>query len=349
MKLARHDVGLRARRSRSPRSRSRARPATSADAARVDLQDARRRRARSRRRARGSARGAPRARALAFVGWNPAARVHFAGGGHNDAWMAALVIGALALGAAGKRQWARRLAGSRASSIKWIPLVLLPAPRARGARDRPPVGHLGVRARRRRAGRARDVAVRLRVARRARPARANANDETQLRACPHRLEQLGVPDVARARPLRASAFALAYVWLAARGVARTRAARRSPPGCCSLARRTSRPGTSSGSSRSRRPRRTALARGLALVLCAYLLRRRSRSALKTRTPSSLEHEPPLAGCVAARDELRVRVGTGREPVRDSPGASRRPRPTCASCEEREAEDRGAARRGARRA
>jgi hypothetical protein len=47
--------------------------------------------------------GRERAFAAAFVGWNPLLAVHFAGGGHNDAWMMALVLGALALGAVGKR------------------------------------------------------------------------------------------------------------------------------------------------------------------------------------------------------------------------------------------------------
>ena len=46
---------------------------------------------------------------------------------------------------------------------------------------------------------------------------------------------------------------------------------RSPRCCCSPARRTSRLGTSRGSFRSPRSRRTALARGLALALTAYLL------------------------------------------------------------------------------
>ena len=49
-----------------------------------------------------SARARP-AFARAFVGWNPLLAIHFAGGGHNDALMMALVLGALALAAAGRR------------------------------------------------------------------------------------------------------------------------------------------------------------------------------------------------------------------------------------------------------
>src|SRR5919108_129724 len=41
--------------------------------------------------------------AAAFVGWNPVLALHFAGGGHNDAWMAALVLGAIALAASSRR------------------------------------------------------------------------------------------------------------------------------------------------------------------------------------------------------------------------------------------------------
>ena len=80
--------------------------------------------------------------AAAFVGWNPLLAVHFAGGGHNDAWMMALVLGALALGAAGRRQWAGA-AWVGAIAIKWVALVFLPLraleARAQGRR----VGHLG--------------------------------------------------------------------------------------------------------------------------------------------------------------------------------------------------------------
>jgi hypothetical protein len=66
-----------------------------------------------------------RAAAVAFVGWNPVVALHAAGGGHNDAWMAALLTGALALAAAGRRQ-AAGAAWALAVLVKWIPLLLLP-------------------------------------------------------------------------------------------------------------------------------------------------------------------------------------------------------------------------------
>ena len=73
-----------------------------------------------------AARLSPRpAFAAAFVGWNPLLAVHFAGGGHNDAWMMAFVLGALALAAAG-RPFLAGLAWAAAIVIKWVPLLFLP-------------------------------------------------------------------------------------------------------------------------------------------------------------------------------------------------------------------------------
>jgi alpha-1,6-mannosyltransferase len=62
--------------------------------------------------------------ACAFVGWNPLLAVHFAGGGHNDAAMMALVLGALALAAASRLQLAGGL-WAFAIAVKWIPAVFL--------------------------------------------------------------------------------------------------------------------------------------------------------------------------------------------------------------------------------
>ena len=69
--------------------------------------------------------------------------LHFAGGGHNDAWMAVLVMVALALAAARRRELAGA-AWAIAIAVKWVPLALLPlralAERRRGLR----VGYLGI-------------------------------------------------------------------------------------------------------------------------------------------------------------------------------------------------------------
>jgi hypothetical protein len=62
--------------------------------------------------------------AAAFVGWNPLLAVDFAGGGHNDVWMMAFVLGALALAA--RRP---RFAGASfalAGGLKWVVLGVLP-------------------------------------------------------------------------------------------------------------------------------------------------------------------------------------------------------------------------------
>ncbi|MGH7357375.1 MAG: glycosyltransferase 87 family protein, partial [Candidatus Rokuibacteriota bacterium] len=73
-----------------------------------------------------AARLSPRpALAAAFVGWNPLLALHFAGGGHNDAWMMALVLAALALAASGRRALAG-VAWALAIAVKWVPLLFLP-------------------------------------------------------------------------------------------------------------------------------------------------------------------------------------------------------------------------------
>jgi hypothetical protein len=161
-----------------------------------------------------------KALAVAFAGWNPLLAIHLAGGGHNDAWVAALVLGAMALAAAGRV----RLAGAAwalSLLVKWVTVLLLPLrgleARATGRR----VDHAGF---------AVTVVLVAAVATAAYglgwleafgPLARNAGNETRY-AIPHRLEQLGVPRaIAVGLPLLA--FAAAYVWLlkeAARGRAR---------------------------------------------------------------------------------------------------------------------------------
>jgi hypothetical protein len=149
--------------------------------------------------------------ALAFVGWNPLLAVHFAGGGHNDAWLALLVLGALAAGAAGRRQLAG-VCWALSVFVKWMPLVLLPLRALEARAQRRRVGHIGFAI----------AAAVIGVVAFARygtgwlhafgPLARNANHETRW-ALPHRLEQLGAPrDVAIA--LFVAAFAVVYAWLA---------------------------------------------------------------------------------------------------------------------------------------
>jgi hypothetical protein len=80
--------------------------------------------------------------AAVFVGWNPLLALHFAGGGHNDALMMVLVLGALALAASGRLE----LAGTAwvgAVAVKWIALVFLPLRAVAAFRTGRPVRHLG--------------------------------------------------------------------------------------------------------------------------------------------------------------------------------------------------------------
>jgi hypothetical protein len=158
--------------------------------------------------------------ACAFAGWNPLLAVHFAGGGHNDAWMAALVMAALALAASGRRAWAGA-AWAAAVLVKWVPLVFLPL-RALAAR---------------RTGIARNLfgfllaALVLLALATVRygfgwleafgPLARNANHETSY-ALPHRLQDLGVPH-GLAVALFAAGLAVAFAYLvreALRGRAR---------------------------------------------------------------------------------------------------------------------------------
>jgi len=153
--------------------------------------------------------------AVAFAGWNPLLALHFAGGGHNDAWMAALVLAALALAAAGRRQLAGA-AWALAILVKWIPLLFLGLRAAQARATGRSVRHLGFAV-------AAAVVVGLATWRYGHhwldafgPIARNANHESRY-ALPHRLG--GRP----AAFAFAAAFALAYAWLlleARRGRAR---------------------------------------------------------------------------------------------------------------------------------
>ena len=168
-----------------------------------------------------AARLSPRpALALAFVGWNPVLSIHFAGGGHNDAWLAAFVLAALAAGAAQRRQ----LAGAfwaLAVLVKWVPLLLLPlrALEARASGRR--VAHAAFGAGVVMIGALATWRYGTAWLHTFGPLARNANHETRF-ALPHRLEQLGVPRTA-AIVVFALALAVAYAWLlreARRGRAR---------------------------------------------------------------------------------------------------------------------------------
>jgi Glycosyltransferase family 87 len=209
-----------------------------------------------------------RAFALAFVGWNPLLAVHFAGGGHNDVWMAGLVVGALALGATGRRQLAG-VSWVAAVLVKWIPLVFLPLRALEARRNRRKVGHLGFAI-------AAVVLVAVATWRYGwhwlgalGPLARNAHEETSF-AIPHRLEQIGLPEWL-ALALVATAFALAYLWLlreAWRGRARLGLA----AGVLLLATPYLVPWYAVWVVPLAAAEEDRVAQGVALLLCAYMLR-----------------------------------------------------------------------------
>jgi hypothetical protein len=151
-----------------------------------------------------------RAFAIAFVGWNPLLAVHLAGGGHNDAWVGALILAALALSAS------RRLQGAGAMwvlaiGIKWIPIMFLALRAAEARATGRPTGHRGF---------AITAAAVVLVASvlyggawpfAILPLAANAAVETSY-AIPHRLEQVGLPD-ALALGLAVATFLAGFAWL----------------------------------------------------------------------------------------------------------------------------------------
>ena len=281
----------------------------------VDLQVARRASPCSARR-RWPSRLSPRpALALAFVGWNPLLAVHFAGGGHNDAWVALLVLGALAAAAAGRRQLAGVVLGARRPRQVGSARAAAAA-RARGARDA--AGRSATSA-------SRVAAVVVAALARSRatapawlhafgPLARNANHETQLgAAAPARAARRA----ARRSRSRSSALAFARrVRVArARGVARPRAPRprdvRAAARGAVPRRLVRRVGRAARRRRGRRARGAALARALRVpaapddpALTSTAAGRAGRRA-RRRCSKTSRH----AGCAAATTTCAA-VGSG---------------------------------------
>ena len=155
-----------------------------------------------------------RAFGAALVGWNPVLAVHFAGGGHNDALMMALVAAALALAERGRVQWAGA-AWASSALVKWVSLLVLPLraleARATGRR----VGHTGFAVTTVVTLGLATVLWQLHWVHAFEPLTHDVTRETSY-ALPHRLH---LPPW-----LFAAAYAVAYLWLlreAARGRARS--------------------------------------------------------------------------------------------------------------------------------
>ena len=147
--------------------------------------------------------------ALVAAGWSPLLAVHAAGAGHNDAWPAALLLGAL-VAAASRRPVLAGAGWAAAAAVKWVPLLLLPlhaAARGRVSRR----GALGFAA----------VAAVVVAAASARygwhwlgafgPLARNADDATSF-SLTGRLQQAGLPHAA-ATALPLAVLAAAGAWL----------------------------------------------------------------------------------------------------------------------------------------
>jgi hypothetical protein len=153
-----------------------------------------------------------RAFAAALVGWNPVVALHFAGGGHNDALMIALVAVALALGERASQR--AGVAWALAALVKWVPLLLLPLRGLEARARRRHVGHLWFAATVVATLALATVLWRLHWLHALVPLARDASRQTSY-ALPHRLHLPTWPFVV--------AYAAAYVWLAreaARGRAR---------------------------------------------------------------------------------------------------------------------------------
>jgi alpha-1,6-mannosyltransferase len=149
--------------------------------------------------------------AAAFVGWNPVLALHAAGGGHNDAWVGALLVGALALGAGGRRNLAG-VAWALATFVKWVPLVLLPLRALEARAQRRPVGHLAFALTALALVAAATAVYGLAWVNAFGPLARNAADTTSA-SLANRLTQLAVPESV-ALGIAAALFVAAYLWLA---------------------------------------------------------------------------------------------------------------------------------------
>ena len=149
--------------------------------------------------------------AAAFVGWNPLLAVHLAGGGHNDAWVAAAVVGALVL-AAGGRKAAAGAVWALAVLVKWVPAVLLALVVAAKRLRPPPRAVVGFAATVLVVGLVTTIEWGFDWLTAFGPLAANAGTETSY-ALPHRLEQAGLPDPV-AVGLGIAIFAVGFAWLA---------------------------------------------------------------------------------------------------------------------------------------
>jgi hypothetical protein len=152
-----------------------------------------------------------RAFAIALVGWNPLLAVHLAGGGHNDAWVGALILAALAL-AASRRPDRSGAVWALAILVKWVPAIFLVLAALEAGTGRRRIGYRGLAAAAAAAALVATILYGTSWPLAIFPLAGNAGLETSY-ALPHRLEQLGLPDAA-ALALAATALLTGLAWLA---------------------------------------------------------------------------------------------------------------------------------------
>ena len=149
--------------------------------------------------------------AAAFVGWNPLLAVHFAGGGHNDAWMMVFVLAALALAASGRTALAG-VSWAVAIAIKWVPLLFLPLRLLEARRTGRRIDHRGL---------ALGLGVIVAIATwryglswlgAVGPLASNLAEDRARYAVPMRIASIGLPEAGVAAVF-AVAFVAAYAWL----------------------------------------------------------------------------------------------------------------------------------------
>ncbi len=149
--------------------------------------------------------------AAAFVGWNPLLAVHFAGGGHNDAWMMAFVLAALALAASGRTALAG-VSWALAIAVKWVPLLFLPLRLLEARRTGRRIDHRGL---------ALGLGVIVAIATwryglswlgAVGPLASNLAEDRARYAVPMRIASIGLPEAGVAAVF-AVAFVVAYAWL----------------------------------------------------------------------------------------------------------------------------------------
>jgi hypothetical protein len=151
-----------------------------------------------------------RAFAIAFVGWNPLLAVHLAGGGHNDAWVGALILAALALSASRRLQSAGVM-WALAIAVKWVPILFLALRAVEARATGRPTGHRGFAIAALAAAVVAGVLYGGSWPLAILPLAGNAALETSY-AIPHRLEQLGVPNEL-ALGLAVAVFVGGFAWL----------------------------------------------------------------------------------------------------------------------------------------